>query len=245
MSKREPKNNGKPLRRLRIERREAEARGNGWQGAWPPEKPKIDSAADCEHYLCRLEGGEQRAGFLAAIGTNLVAFFEHLKPEHFERFADVLLDVAENPNASHRSRLRAVQATIRPLRRAVALLPKLEPAGDGSLQKHLESLLGGFLRKLSAEDFGRLGRVLVELTGPAAKTTSDKVRACEAALTTVTEAMAMLAEVTKIERDLTVDPPQPDPELLKRVRADLAEAKSAELTDKHSWGSSAPVRPQS
>jgi hypothetical protein len=65
------------------------------------------------HYLTWLEAGEQRAGFLAALGSNLVAYFEHLRPEHFQRFAAVLLHAAENPKASHRTRLRAVQAAIR------------------------------------------------------------------------------------------------------------------------------------
>jgi len=222
-----PGRNEAPLRRLRLERREAEARGDGWLGPWPPDKPQIESAPDCERYLTRLEGGEQWAGFLAALALNLVAFFEHLQPEHFRRFAAVLLDVAENPQASHRSRLRAVQAAIRPLRRAVTMLPKLEKAGDGSLQAHLESLLMAFVQKLSADDFGRLAALLVDLAGPAAKTASDKVRACEAALTTVTDAMAMLTELQALQERRTPDDDVNDPET--RRRAEEAESELRQM----------------
>ena len=172
----------------------------------------------------------------------MVAFFEHLTPEHFERFAEVLLDVAENPRASHRSRLRAVQAAIRPVRRAVAILPKLQKAGDGSLQTHLESLLMAFCQRLSAEHFGRLAGVLVELTGPAAKTTSDRVRACEAALTVVTDAMGMLSELKAMEARRAPSVDMNDPERrrrLERAARELAEMKArtqAELEQERRGG---------
>lgn len=238
--------NGKPLRRLRLERREAEARRNGWIGPWPPDKPSIDSAADCERYLCRLEAGEQRAGFLTALGSNLVAFFEHLEPEHFQRFAGPLLDVAQDPRASHRTRLRAVQAAIRPLRRAVTILPKLEKAGDDSLQAHLEALLMAFCRELSADDFGRLAALLADLAGPAAKTASDKVRACEAALTAVAEAMGMLSDLTAMQRRWQPDFDLNDPEVRRGMEAAArrmaeieaeaeAEAEEARRTGKPAW----------
>lgn len=209
---------GKPLRRLRIEKREAEARDSGWSGLWPPEKPCIESAADCERYLTRLESGEHRAGFLGAVGNGLVAFFENLETEHFRRFAAVLFEIAQDPTASHRTRLRAVQAAIRPLRRAVGILPRLGGAGDNSLQARLESLLAAFCEALSADDFAALGAVLVELTGPAAKTASDKVRACAGALTLVTEAMQMLLDLKSAARSRPLPGPDlDDPETQRRM----------------------------
>ena len=214
MNRQEREHDPKSLRQRRIARREAIARSNGWSGPWPPDKPCIESAADCQNYLSRLEAGEQRAGFLTALGKNLVAFFEHLQPEHFRRFAAVLLKVAENPQASHRTRLRAVQAAIRPLQRTVMLLPRLEKAGERSLQAHLESLLLAFCRELSTDGFGRLARVLMDLSGPAAKEVSDKVRACEAALTTVTQAMGMLAALTTMQQHRAED--MNDPEMRGR-----------------------------
>ena len=195
------KNNGRrTTRQSRLDHREAQARVRGWKGTWPPERPEIDSPADVERYLARLEHGEARAGFLTALGDNLVVFFERLQPEDFERLAAVLLAVAEDRNAAHRSRLRAVQAAIAPLRRALTILPKLERADDDSLQGKLEELLLSFCRALGAESFNRLADVLVELTGPAAKTSSDKMRAAEAALKTVTDAMAMLTELRALQR---------------------------------------------
>ena len=219
----------KPLRRIRVEKRETTARRNGFFGEWPPTKPRIESAADCAHYLARAEAGEHRAGFLAALGSNLVAFFQDLQPEHFRRFAVLLLDVAENPTASHRSRLRAVQAAIRPLHRAVAILPKLGKADDGALRRHLEGLLMAFCEELSADDFGRLAALLIELTGPKAKTPSDRVRACEAALTIVTDGMAMLAKLGAMARRWRNDDVRDNPEVqaaMARLRAVKAEVEA-------------------
>jgi hypothetical protein len=155
-----------------------------------------------------------------------VAFFEHLKPEHFQRFARVLLDVAQNPKASHRSRLRAVQAAIRPLRQAVTILPKLEKAGEPSLQAHLESLLIAFCRELSPDGFARLAAVLVELAGPAAKTTSDKLWACEVALTAVTDAMGMLSELRAMRR-----PQAPFWDMDDRKMRELKEQSAREIAE--------------
>lgn len=242
MYQQKPDDNGKPLRRLRIERREAEARGRGWTGSWPPEKPHIESAADCEHYLARLEEGELRAGFLAAVGSKLVAFFRELKPEHFRRFAAVLLEIAEDSGVAHRSRLRAVEAAIRPLRRAVTILPKLQKAGDGALQTHLESLLMAFCEALSAEHFGGLARVLVELTGPAARTTTDRLRAIEAALTAVTNAMAMLSELQVMQQQCPaeIDENHPAVQEAERELREIEAEVAAELEEVRRTGK--PVR---
>lgn len=250
MDQQRPKDEGQPLRRLRVERREAQARGNGWSGPWPPEKACIESAADCEHYLTRLESGEHRAGFLGAVGNGLVAFFQNLQPEHFRRFAAVLFNIAQDPTASHRTRLRAVQAAIRPLHRAMRVLPRLKDAGDQSLQTHLQTLLAAFCQELSADDFAALGTIMIELTGPAAKTASDKVRACTAALTLVTEALEMLVDLRSVAR--TLPPPGPDPndpevqrrreaiereldEMEARILAEIEEERRTGKPVRHDW----------
>ena len=210
-------------RQIAFEQREAEARARGWVGTWPPEKPHIESPADCEHYLTRLEDGEERAGFLAALSTSLVKFFEELQSDHFRRFGAILLQVAENPKATSRTRLRAVQAAIRPMRQAIAILPKLSRASDGSRQGHLIALLSAFFDELGHDRLQRLARVLVNLAERDAKSLSDRVRTVEAALKIVTDTMEMLVEVRKM---YVPGPDMNDPELqrkLEEARREMAE----------------------
>jgi hypothetical protein len=227
MNRQRSEHDPKPLRRLRLERREAQARRNGYTGAWPPVRACVRSAADAEHLIARLESGEARATFLTAIGTRLVAFFEGLTPEHFRRLAITLLDIAQSPKTAHRSRVRAVRAIIKPLGQAITLLLRLEKAGQPSLQGHLESLLMAFIQELSTDDFAGLAALLVDLNGSAAKTTGDKLRGGEAVLATVTEAMRMLAELRAMQERRTPDNDVNDPEM--RRRREEADAELAEM----------------
>lgn len=186
---------------LALSRREATARSCGYTGVFPPERPRFDDAEDVKRVSAEILAGVHRAGFIAGVGRNLIAFFEELEPETFAQFARMVLDIAENPKSSHRTRLRAIQAAFRPLRKAIKMLPKLRGAGDSPLRAHLELLLASFCSELTPERFRRLAQVFKLLGGSAARTPSDRVRTAQAALDLVYEALEMLDELEPLRKE--------------------------------------------
>jgi hypothetical protein len=224
MNQQRIKPSGSPLRVVgAAERSEKLARQNGWVGRWPPKRTHIASAGDCETHLARLELGEARAGIVRALGIALVAFFDKLQPQDFQRFAKALLQVARDGSASDRTRLRATEAAIRPLHDALPILLRLKQCGDSSLQAHLERCLAAFCEEISAEGFGQLGEILVELAETGART-SNKVRAVAAALRLLTSGLGMLLNLQRLAKNRPLRAPERDrPEISDKVTAELAE----------------------
>ncbi len=178
-------------------------------------------------YLARLEAGEQRVGFLTALARHLVTYYETLEPGHYARFAAVVIEVAENPDAFHRSRLRAVQAVPRVFQGATKLLARLASDGDDGRWNHLEQLLSAFCQQLPPESIARLAGVLRELAGPAAKSTSDVLRAIQASLKGAREALAMQAELQALQRHYQPAYDANDPQM--RLRMEAAERELAQI----------------
>lgn len=208
-----------------LERREREARERGWVGPWPPQKPRIEEPADCESYLGRLESGEHRAGFLGTLATKLVDFYEGLDEEHFRRFARTLLDVARDPKAAHRSRLQAVQAAIKPAKRALLLLTRLEETGPRSLQAKLQRLLVAFFEEFGDELAGLAGE-LADLAGPGARAPSNRVRATRMAVGLTLDTLEMLEQIQRLRPRQRPNPTPVDPEASARAQRRLAEMRA-------------------
>ncbi|MBN2447725.1 MAG: hypothetical protein JXO22_13410, partial [Phycisphaerae bacterium] len=147
----------------------------------------------------------------------------------------VLLDVAENQNAWHRSRLRAAQAASRLLRLGLTVLPKLGKVGASVPRAHLEALLAAFCRRLSGDGFRRLAKALADLTGPAAKTTGDKLRTVKAVLATVTDTARILPELDAMRARCEAELDENSPETLRvieQVRREIAEIDAQIVADR-------------
>lgn len=212
-----------PLRKLRLRRREEQARRHGYEGTWPPERAKINSPEDCRHYLDRVASGEERAGFLTSLSRCLMAYFNKLTTDDFERMGRIFLSVAENPKATVRTRIRAVESAIRACQRTLITMVRLRELDDSELLDKLVTLHGGFLRALGGEDgFERLAHVLAGLASEAAGGDLSKLRACEAMLRSLHGGFDMLNQL-RVEMDMhrRLNPPPLDPVREAELEAEL------------------------
>ena len=197
-----------------------------WPADWagPCKTPEgVRSAMD------ELESGNHAARFAGAVGRGLSKFFEELTPADYARAGRLLLEVVTTPANGTRSRIRAVQAALRPLQKAIAIFPELVKAQRIGMVVRLRTMLQAFVEAIGEDGFGRMAR---ELAGIANDTTAyedlahlapmmspghpsrpkvlleqaltNRIRAVELMTTIVTDLMKTLGRLDEIARDSEV-----------------------------------------
>lgn len=175
----------------REQRAESLARRHGYGGPWRVRTATITTPADFQAVLEHFEAGERRAGFAFHLSKALIAFFGQLQPEDFRRFARTLVAIVHDKKNTTRTRLRAVEAAVRPLLDAVKLMRDLRKRDTTLMLDHLEGLVRAFFEELGTSEYRRFHAALMEMAERGAALT--RVRAIRIAMKITTELARALA----------------------------------------------------
>lgn len=193
-----------------------------------PSHPIAKSGADVEDIVVKIEEGDHGARFLSRLGDGLLKMHDQLHPELFRRAGRVLLDVIDDPDNWPRTKLRAMEAAIVPLRGLITLVPELAELGNSYMVTHIENCCGAFYDEIGDEGWTKFGDFLAAEVGRAEKLTGNRKQAenrvaiVKALMKSQLDTLKMMATLNQIhdkDRD-EIDPD--DPRLLK-AQAELAE----------------------
>lgn len=168
-------------------------------------RPRLESGSEVRYGLSVAERGRQRAGLLSALGQRLVAFFDQLDVEDFERAAHVFLQAAgdSRKNTPH-TRCNAVRSALQVLYKSAELIRRAAKAHRSDILCDLQYKMDRYFAVLSADNFAVLGAHLSQMM----KMEPNKDYADEDGLVqlhivktfmkTVTDAMAALVQAQRI-----------------------------------------------
>ncbi len=206
-----------------AQRAEALARRNGFSGEWPPRRVIITSVEDFAAACEVLQAGDSRAGLVKAVGCALIGIFGALRPADFRGFARSLLAIAHDRKNAPRTRLRAVEAAVRPLLDAVRLVDQLRQTDHGAgsmMSAHLKSLIVAFFDELGPSGYARFRDVLLELAQRSRGAT--RVRAVRLTVRITTDLARALG---KLETQGLWHHQPSGEEQLRKLREDMAAGK--------------------
>lgn len=183
--------------------------------------------------LRKLEAHDHRAGLVRVTGRKLAEFYDALDDTCFISAARIMREIAFDPKNKIRTKIRAVQASIKPVADCVKMLPKLMQSGNMVAVQTLAHRLTVYMDSWNEGDFARLAKLLVLAYKDRTASHLDRVRAIEA---TIGSALTILDSVLEMQRqaeELTanVQNVNSDIELLADAEMDamIAEAQEREL----------------
>jgi hypothetical protein len=147
--------------------------------------------------LRKLEAHDHRAGLVRVTGRKLAEFYDALDDECFSDAANVMREIAFDPKNKIRTKLRAVQAAIRPVADCVKMLPALMKAGNNVAVQTLARRMTAYMETWEEGDFTKLAKLLVQAYKDKSATYLDRVRAVEA---TIGSALTILDSVLEMQR---------------------------------------------
>lgn len=141
---------------------EVVSRQRGYLINYKSPKVRLKSGSEIRYAMTAVELGNQRAGLLAALGQRLVAFFDQLGENDFERAANIFLKAAGSHNTP-RTRCNAVRSALQVLYKSAELMQRAARARCTDVLADLQAKMDVYFRVLSADNFAVLGNSLAQM----------------------------------------------------------------------------------